>query len=578
MPRYKLGTEHKVIIASLAAGAMAWLIDALIDHMIFHEGQFLETLAGVATPHETYMRIITVVYFVIFGLIMAATLAARRRAEASRRTLEETYRSIFDTANDAIFVHDINTGEILDVNRKMSEMYGYTPEEARRVDVAALSSGVSPYSQKEALELIKRATEGEARLFEWLAKDKSGRLFWVEVNLKMAVIGGENRLLAIVRDISERKRVEESLRFTQFALDHAADPVEWVGYDARFVYVNEATCRALGYTHEELMNMTVWDIDPMISREDWEERWAALREQDSIRIESKHKRKNGHVFPVEITVNYFDFGGKEYICSFARDITERKEAEKTLRDNYEREKTIAQTLQESFLPHVDLTVEGFAIHEEYKSALREAEIGGDFYDVFNLEGGRIGLVIGDVSGKGLQAALHTAMTRHTLRAYAHEDPDPQRTLERLNKTLGDYMPEDIFVTLFYGVLDPSTNSLSYGSAGHEPSLLYVRESNNVVTLNAPGCPLGAGMKCNYASQTLEFGPGDVLLAYTDGITEARMNGQLFGIERLTKLLLENARSDERALADVTFRTARQFSGGELRDDAAILVVRRVNNE
>jgi PAS domain S-box-containing protein len=127
---------------------------------------------------------------------------------------EESYRAIFDTANDAIFVHDMETGKILDVNRKMCEMYGYTRKEARLLSVEALSSGERPYTQEEAIGWIKKAAGGEPQLFEWLAKAKDGRLFWVEVNLKRAFIGGKNRLLAIVRDISERKRSEEQLKHT----------------------------------------------------------------------------------------------------------------------------------------------------------------------------------------------------------------------------------------------------------------------------------------------------------------------------------------------------------------------------
>ena len=124
---------------------------------------------------------------------------------------EENYHAIFDSANDAIFVHDMQTGAILDVNRKMTEMYGYTAEEAKKLTVEALSSGERPYNQDGAMEHIGKAVSGEPQLFEWLAKDRYGRTFWVEVNLKWAAIGGRDRLLAIVRDISERKRTEQRL-------------------------------------------------------------------------------------------------------------------------------------------------------------------------------------------------------------------------------------------------------------------------------------------------------------------------------------------------------------------------------
>jgi PAS domain S-box-containing protein len=121
------------------------------------------------------------------------------------------YRAIFDAANDAIFLHDIKTGAILDVNRKMCDMYGYTREEACQLNVEALSAGEKPYTQDEAVRLLQKAAEGEPQVFEWVAKHKNGRLFWVEVNLKRAFIGCEDRLLAIVRDIGRRKEAEEEL-------------------------------------------------------------------------------------------------------------------------------------------------------------------------------------------------------------------------------------------------------------------------------------------------------------------------------------------------------------------------------
>src|ERR1019366_2483936 len=141
-------------------------------------------------------------------------LTTDQRAVASAPGIQTaaSYRAIFDSANDAIFVHDLQTGAILDINHKMTEMYGYTIEEARQLDVEVLSAGTPPYTQQEALQWLKKTLDGEPQLFEWLAKDKAGRLFWVEGNTKRSTIGGAERLLAIVRDISERKKVEDELR------------------------------------------------------------------------------------------------------------------------------------------------------------------------------------------------------------------------------------------------------------------------------------------------------------------------------------------------------------------------------
>ncbi|RJP57719.1 MAG: PAS domain S-box protein [Candidatus Auribacter fodinae] len=121
---------------------------------------------------------------------------------------QSKYRAIFDAANDAIFIHDVDTGKILDANLKTCLMYGYTRDELRRITVESLSSGVAPYTNKDALAHIKKALQLGPQIFEWHAKDKKGNLFWVEVSLKRSSIGGNDLLLAVVRDITDRKLTE----------------------------------------------------------------------------------------------------------------------------------------------------------------------------------------------------------------------------------------------------------------------------------------------------------------------------------------------------------------------------------
>jgi PAS domain S-box-containing protein len=129
------------------------------------------------------------------------------------------------------------------------------------------------------------------------------------------------------QDITERKQAEEQLRFMQFAVEHIADPAFWMGPDARFTYVNEAACHSLGYTRQELLSMTVHDIDPDFGPEVWPDHWREAKERGSFTIESHHRTKDGRVFPVEIRINFLAYGDKEYNCAFVHDITDRKQAE-----------------------------------------------------------------------------------------------------------------------------------------------------------------------------------------------------------------------------------------------------------
>lgn len=189
--------------------------------------------------------------------IAITDITDRKRAEETLRASEANYRTVFDTANDAIFVHDIDTGIILDTNAKATELYGYTAEEFRNASVDAFSDGHPPYSQQEALHWIGLAAAGTPQLFTWRARNKAGKIFWTEVNLKRTALNGTPRLLAIVRDITERKQNEEALqaseeRFRTLA-DYTYDWEYWRGVDGNFRYVSPSCQRVTGYTPAEFL-------------------------------------------------------------------------------------------------------------------------------------------------------------------------------------------------------------------------------------------------------------------------------------------------------------------------------------
>ena len=142
-----------------------------------------------------------------------------------------------------------------------------------------------------------------------------------------------------LRARAEHRRAEEALRFTQFAVDKSADGAHWVKSDGRFVYVNDEFCRSLGYTREELLLLSVPDIDPDKTRETWAEHWRKARKEGTTTFESRHRTKAGNLIPVEIRANFLEFSGEEYHCAFSRDLTERKRAEE------EREKLQGQLVQ-----------------------------------------------------------------------------------------------------------------------------------------------------------------------------------------------------------------------------------------
>jgi PAS domain S-box-containing protein len=180
-------------------------------------------------------------------------ISEHKQAEETLRESEERFRSIFDATNDALFIQDFETGETLDVNRKMCELYGVSREEALSHGVETFSSNVPPYTRKEAYEWIRKAAAGEPQLFEWRAKKKGGELFWVEVNMRRALVGSVERLIVSVRDITERKRIEKDRERFVAAINQAAETIVITDSEGLIEYVNPAFERITGYACEEAM-------------------------------------------------------------------------------------------------------------------------------------------------------------------------------------------------------------------------------------------------------------------------------------------------------------------------------------
>lgn len=186
----------------------------------------------------------------------------------------------------------------------------------------------------------------------------------------------EEKMLDLEREIMERKHMEEelrkahqSLRLTQFSVDHSGDAAFWMGPDARFIYVNERACQSLGYSREELLTMTVLDIDVKFSGDVWEDHWKEIRQHRRFTIESVHKTKDGHTFPVEISINFLEFEGKEYNFAFARDISDRKQAEQTLRTYAETQEVLLREVNHRVKNNLSALIS--ILHKEEDRAGRE---------------------------------------------------------------------------------------------------------------------------------------------------------------------------------------------------------------
>jgi serine phosphatase RsbU (regulator of sigma subunit)/anti-sigma regulatory factor (Ser/Thr protein kinase) len=213
-------------------------------------------------------------------------------------------------------------------------------------------------------------------------------------------------------------------------------------------------------------------------------------------------------------------------------LVREQEAEAATRQRFEQELEVAHLIQQHFLPKKLPDVPGWQIGAYYRPA---REVGGDFYDVIPLPDGRVGFVVGDVTDKGVPAALIMSATRSLLRASAQRLIEPGLVLERLNDQMHPDMPEKMFVTCLYGVLDPATGHLRFANAGHD--VPYVKTADGIEEMRARGMPLGLMAGMSYEEKEMTLAPGDRVLLHSDGIAEAHApDREMFGFPRLMETM------------------------------------------
>jgi serine phosphatase RsbU (regulator of sigma subunit)/predicted ester cyclase len=248
----------------------------------------------------------------------------------------------------------------------------------------------------------------------------------------------------------------------------------------------------------------------------------------------------------------------------------RLEEEARERERVEQELRVARRIQQASLPKTVPTPEGWHIAPYYQPA---REVGGDFYDFHILSEGRLGLVVGDATGKGVPAALVMSTTCGMLRLAAQSYSSPGEMLQRLNETLFTSIPSNMFVTCFYAILDPESGSLSYANAGHD--VPYLHRGNDCEELRARGMPLGLMPGMSYEQKEIVLDADESAIFYSDGLVEAHdPQGEMFGFPRLRALVAEYG--EEESLVDLLLEELYTFTGEgwEQEDDITLLTLRR----
>ena len=251
----------------------------------------------------------------------------------------------------------------------------------------------------------------------------------------------------------------------------------------------------------------------------------------------------------------------------------RLEQEERERERVEQDLLVARRIQQASLPKEVPTLEGWQINPFYRPA---REVGGDFYDFHLLSEGRLGVVVGDATGKGVPAALVMSTTCGMLQAVSQalDSSSPGEVLERVNETLFARIPPDMFVTCFYAILDPKSGSLSYANAGHD--LPYLRsQGGDCEELRARGMPLGLMPGMSYEEKETQLGAGEAALFYSDGLVEAHNpQREMFGFPRLQVLVAKHG-DEEGALGDLLMEELYSFvgEGWEQEDDITLVTLR-----
>ena len=251
---------------------------------------------------------------------------------------------------------------------------------------------------------------------------------------------------------------------------------------------------------------------------------------------------------------------------------QRLAQERLDRERVEQELKVARDIQQASLPKEVPTLKGWQFSPFYQPA---REVGGDFYDFHLLSEGRLGLVVGDATGKGVPAALVMSTTCGMLRLAAQSySSSPGEMLQRVNEALVPSIPANMFVTCFYVILDPKSGSLTYANAGHD--LPYLQRNGEAEELRARGMPLGLMPGMGYEEKQIVLQAGEAALLYSDGLVEAHdPKGEMFSFPRLRELVAEHG-AEERSLGEVLLKELYSFvgEGWEQEDDITLLTLRR----
>jgi PAS domain S-box-containing protein len=502
---------------------------------------------------------------------VAGAAVERARADDVVRDSERRFRELADTAPALMWMTDPD-GHVMFVNEGWLRFTGRTLEDELGDTFA---SSAHPEDRDGLMASWQRAIRGRDEFrAEYRLHRRDGEYRWVlEVGVPRYVAGEFLGYVGTATDIHERKAMEESLRASEQAFRELADsaPVMIWTTDAEglVTFVNRGWLEFTGRTLEDEVGDT-WALGVHADDVDGvEAKWTrTFDEREPWEHEYRLRRHDGEYrWIFERGAPRFEAGRFAGYAGSATDIHERREMEERLREVYEREHRIAETLQRSLLPERLPIIEGLTMSARYIPAGHGEAIGGDWYDAVELKDGRVAVVVGDVVGHGLRAAAAMGQLRNAFRAYALVESSPSEVMARLNRlTIG--AGDETIATVLLLMLDRETGELTFTSAGHPPALLMDRDGTRFLE-GGRSMPVGASESALFREDTAVLEAGATLVLYTDGLVERRD----VSLDARLEELAEVAADGPSGLEELCDRVLGKLLGsGDPADDVALIAV------
>ena len=475
----------------------------------------------------------------------------------------ELFGAVLEATSDWVSIADADQNLIY-VNAGGRRMIGLGLDE----DLGGRRIG--EFSPAWARDLVQQVALPAVRR-EGVWRGEGGRLHrdGHEIPVSQVIVAGTDErgevqfYATIARDMTRERAAEAALRASEerfrVAFEQAPVGMALLDLDGRYVQVNDAYCRTVQRSREELVGIRPAAITHPDDVADSLRAVRRLLEGEAVdySFEKRYLSPDGEPIWAELSATLLrdDDGAPQFLIGLIQGIGDRR---------------LAQTLQRSMMTTQLPEIDGVEVAVRYLPGSRESEVGGDWYDVIPLPGGCFGVVIGDVVGRGIEAAVTMSQLRTALRAYAIEGLAPAAVVSKLHR-LAHHLSEGLSTTLVYLDFDPGTRELRYVSAGHVPALHVDATGAATYLEDARSTPLGALLPGREIPQaTLVLEPGETIVLYTDGLVERRDDGIISRLEQLRRAVACAPGGLEGCLEDVTA----QLVGEDLRhDDIALLAFR-----